>query len=110
VRCLSDAAGIGRAFGQARASVFFVFTTVRGKTMNASQIRSTLSSAVGTLELVVAQLSRAEHGESRDVVARARVDLKTASSELLVLRAKLCGDRPATTDPHELFRTPFRVE
>ena len=23
---------------------------------------------------------------------------------------ELRGDRPTTTDPHELFRTPFRVE
>ena len=61
--------------------------------MNDQTIRSTLSSAVGTIDHVIAALSRAEHGDARDLVARARGELKTTSAELLVLRAKLCGDR-----------------
>ena len=73
------------------------------------QIRATLSSVIGSLDLANARLSRCEHGEQRDDVSCVRVDLKTASAELLVLRARLCGDR-STTAPHELFRVPIRVE
>jgi hypothetical protein len=76
--------------------------------MNDTTIRSTLSGAVGTIEHVIAVLSRAEHGDARDLVARARNDLKTTSSDLLLLRAKLCGDR-STTGPHELFAVPFEI-
>ena len=61
--------------------------------MNDLQIRSTLTSAVGTIDLVIAQLGRCEHGDSRDLIARTRVDLKSASAELLLLRARLCGDK-----------------
>jgi hypothetical protein len=75
--------------------------------MTDQSIRSTLTAAVGTLDYVHAALSRAEHGVDRDTVARAREHLKATSSDLLVLRARLFGERPATSDPHELFNRPF---
>lgn len=62
--------------------------------MNDQTIRSSLSSAVGTLDHIAAVLSRAEHGPERELIARVRTSLKLTSSDLAVLRARLCGDRP----------------
>jgi hypothetical protein len=57
--------------------------------MTDSTLRSTLTEVLGTVELAVARLSRAEHGDQRATVAGVRGDLKTVAAALLALRAKL---------------------
>ena len=73
-------------------------------------IRLTLTAAIGELDYIATTLSGAEHGVDRAVVTKAREHIKATSNNLLLLNARLCGDRPATSGAHELFRTPFRVE
>jgi hypothetical protein len=52
-------------------------------------IRQVLATAIGTVDHVVATLSRAEHGSSRGDVATARAALKSVAADLLTLRARL---------------------
>jgi hypothetical protein len=61
--------------------------------MNELQIRTALSSAIGTIDYVHAALSRAEQGTDRATVERARGQLKTLSADLLMLRARLLTAR-----------------
>ena len=65
-----------------------------------TSLRRELGRAVGAIDLIVAQLARAEHGDQRSDVAMARSALRAEASRLLLLRAQLSEQPmiPVTTE------------